>query len=360
MGLMSLFRKKEPLLSIDIGSSSVKLIELDLTGAAPRLVNIAMAPLPADAVVNNSIAKSDVVSQQIAALIEANSISPKRVTLALPGPSVFTKKIKIDSIDYSELPSFIQMEAGNYIPHDIDAVRLDYHVCGYTEDDQMEVLLVAVKNDVIDSYLETLALSSLEAAVVDVDYFASQNMFEFNYSDLVDSTVAVLNIGSRYTTINICHSGDSLFTGDIAVGGRSISEALVDELGISFEEAEKIKRKFDPNKSEFDNVKDIIDKNVEYMASEYARQLSLFWNASGMEGGIDKILLSGGSAGISGMSNAIKEKTQIDCEVINPFKQIACGETFDEDYLKEISPYMGVAVGLALRQAGDKVYPEAD
>lgn len=360
MPLLSLFRKREPLLSLDIGSSAIKLIEFDLAGSKPRLVNIAMAPLSSDVISNNAIAKTDVVSQQITALIEANSISPKRASITLPGPSVFTKKVRIQSMDLSELGSFIQMEASNFVPHDIDAVRLDYHVCGYTDDDQIEILVVAVKNEIIDSYLEALSLSGLEAGLVDVDYFAAQNMFEMNYPELVESTVALLNIGSRYTSINICRGGDSLFTGDIAVGGKLVSDALVEELGLSADEAEKLKRKLAPGKSEFENARSVVAKNVDYMASEYARQLSLFWNAAGAEGGIDKIMLCGGSAGTGEIDKAVREKTEIECEIIDPFRNVECGDTFDSDYLKEISPYMGVAIGLALRQPGDKIYPETE
>jgi len=360
MSFLSLFRKKEPLLSLDIGSSGIKLIEFDLTAAKPRLLNIAMAPLAADAFANNAIAKIEVVAEQISTLIDANSITPKRVSLTMPGPSVFTKKIKIQNMNLSEVASFIELEAGNFIPHNIDAVRLDYQVIGYSDDDQMDVLVVAVKNEIIDSYLETLSICGLEPAVVDVDYFALQNMFEHNYPEIADSTVALVNIGARYTSINICRAGETLFTGDIAVGGKVISDALVEELGLAPEEAERLKRKLDTSKPEFENARNVIAKNVDYIASEYARQISLFWNAAGVEGGIDKIMLAGGGALSPGLEKDVSAKTEIPCEVVNPFNMIECGDTFDSDYLKEIAPFMGVAVGLGLRQPGDKIMPEEE
>jgi len=115
MSFLSLLRKKEPLLSLDIGTSGIKLIELDLSPAKPRLVNIAMAPLAADVFSNNAISKTDVVAQQLSSILEANSITPKRVAIALPGPSVFTKVIKTQQMDISEVASYIQLEAGSFI-----------------------------------------------------------------------------------------------------------------------------------------------------------------------------------------------------------------------------------------------------
>lgn len=360
MSLLSLFKKKESLLSIDIGSSAVKLIELDIKGSQPRIVNIAMAPIPADCFSNNSIAKTDKVSEQITNLIEANSIAPRRVATAVPAPSVFTKRVKVQKMSFAELGSYIELEASNLIPHSLDAVRLDYQVMGQTEDDQLDLLVVAVKNEIIDSYLEGLSLSGLETALVDVDYFALQNMFELGYSELHDKTVAIINIGARYSSVNICRQGGSLFTGDIAVGGRTVTDSLVEEMNLTIEEAEKIKRKAKLDEPEFEAARSVISKSIDYLATEFSRQLSFFWSAAGSEGGIDKIFLSGGGALLTGLSEEISTKTEIECERIDPFKGIDTGDTFEGDYLKEIAPYMGIAVGLGIRQLGDRIIPDFD
>lgn len=354
MALLPFLRKKETLISIDIGSTSIKCLEFDIRSSKPKLLNIAMAPIGADVFSGYAIGNTQKVADQIKNLMDANSIAAKRVVTAMSSPGVFSKKVSVDKMERSEIPGYMEMEAQNIVPHSIDAVRMDYYNLGDNDNGQMDLLVVAVKNEVVDSYLETFELCGLEVAVMDVDYFAIQNMFEVNYPEMVEKTCALINIGARYSSINICQNGISIFTGDMAIGGKSLTEALVDEAGLSAEDAEKIKRKPDLSAPDLEAVKTVIDSSIDALASEFNRQLSLFWNASGSEGVIDKIYLSGGGSQLAGLTEVIKNKTSVECEVINPFKNIEHDDTFDEEYLKNIAPFVGVVVGLGIRQAGDK------
>jgi type IV pilus assembly protein PilM len=358
MNLKKLFQKNESLVSIDIGASSVKLIELDLSGSKPRLINVAVSPMGMDIFANNAISKPDKVSEKIAAMLESNSINDKRAATAMPGPSVFTKKIKMPKLGMAELSNSVQFEAGNFIPHNVDAVKLDFHVLGEAGKNQLDVLVVAVKNEIIDSFVNTLALAGLETAVVDVDYFAMQNVFELGYPELIPSTVALVNIGTRYSSINICRNGESLFTGNIALGGKQFSDAIAEGLGVQPAEAEELKRNRHSNKTLQDAVQDIMDRNIEYVAGEFNRQLSFFWNASGADEGIDKIIITGGGSLVPGLMEELAEKVGIECMALDPFKGIECGSNIDQAFLKEISAAMSVCVGMGLRQPGDKEVPD--
>ena len=354
MSLFSFLNKKEQVLAIDIGSTSIKCLELDCRTARPKLINMAMAPISSDVFSGYSITNTQKVADQIRNILESNSISSKRVVTAISSPAVFTKKVAVEKMDKAELKSYIEMEAQNIVPHSIDAVKLDYHVLGDNDQGQMDLLVVAVKNEVVDSYLETFEMSGLQVAVVDVDYFALQNTFEINYPAMSDNTVALINIGARYSSINICRGGVSIFTGDMSLGGKTITEALVDEAGLGAEDAEKIKRKKDFNEPELENVKTVLENSKDAFATELNRQIGLFWNASGTEGTIDKIMITGGGSQLSGLTDSIRQKTNIECEVLNPFLELGHDDTFEDDYLKNISPFMGVAMGLGIRQAGDK------
>lgn len=361
MSWKDLFKKNETLISIDIGASAVKLLELDLTDPdSPSILNIGVAPLSGDIFSNNMITKTEKVAEQISSLIEANSIADKRAVVALPGPSVFTKKIKMPKVSLNELQSSIYFEASNFIPHNIDAVKLDYHILGESGKNQLDVLVVAVKNEIIDSFIDTLSLAGLEAAVVDVDYFALQNMFELCYPEHFDKTTALINVGSRYSSINICRRGESLFTGDIGVGGKLFSDAIAEAIGVTPEEAEKLKRTADSSVAEYDTIQEAIDKKVEYVASEFNRQLSFFWNASGSDEGIDSIMLTGGSSLIPRLAEDLAEKTGLECGTIDCFRRLKYGEGFDPEYLKQLSPIMSINVGMGIRQPGDKVIPDLD
>lgn len=296
MGLLGFLDKSESLVGIDIGASSIKLLELDVSGGSPVLVNAASVKISGDVFTNNVLTEIDYVSEQISSLLEQHGVEDRRVITAMPGPSVFTKKIKMPKMDIDELSSNIHFEAGNFIPHAIDQVKLDFHIIGNGGGKQLDILVVAVKNEIIDSYVEAFAMAGLEAAVVDVDYFALQNAFELGYDDLLSETIALINIGARYSSVNICRGGESLFTGDISVGGKTFTEAVEVELGVSSDEAEDMKVNGKGGESA-DSLKDIIDQNVEQAAAEFNRQLSFFWNASGADEGIDRIMLTGGGFG---------------------------------------------------------------
>ena len=357
---MSFFKKTEALVAIDIGSTGVKLVELELTGDKPRLKNISSAPLTGELFSNNAISKPDQIAEQLNGLIESNGIEAHRVVTSMPGPSVFTKKVQVPRMSASELRENINFEAGNYIPHSIEDVRLDYHILKLVGKNQLELLLVAVKNEIIESYLEAISLSGLECAVADVDFFALQNIFEQGYPEMLDKTVAIVHIGARFTIINIIRGGQSLVTGNVSIGGRTLTETLMQDLGITFDEAEALKKSRDPKSKHAAAVNELIDVHIEYVASELNRQLGFFWNTSGEEGAIDAIYLSGGGSSLPRLAEELREKTGIDTQRLDCFRGIDCSGAFDKAYLEEIQSSMSICAGLALRQTGDKIVPDYD
>src|SRR5690606_20755143 len=141
-----------------IGSSSIKLVEIDTAQSPVKLLNVGKKDFPQDVFSNNVLTKGGVASETLSALLEANSVDDKRVITAVPGPSVFTKKIKMQNMPYGELASNIQFEASNFIPHNIDAVKLDFHIIGESGRGQLDILIVAVKSEVVDSILDCLSL----------------------------------------------------------------------------------------------------------------------------------------------------------------------------------------------------------
>jgi type IV pilus assembly protein PilM len=358
MDLKKIFRKEQKLIGLDIGMNSVKFIELDLSGDKPRLLALGRGGIPDDCFAGNSIAQIEPVSERIQALMEANGITDRAVVTAVPGPSVFTKRVKLGKVSYDELRENIQFEAANLIPHSIQDVKLDFHILGEVDKKQLEVLVVAVKNEIIDSFLNTIAYAGLETAVVDVDYYALQNAFEIAYPEHLSRTVAILNMGGRYSSMNICQNGQSLFAGDIAVGGRVIRDALKQECSCTTAEADLwVMGKGIPEEKQ-ENVRFVMEKTIDSLAADCNRQLSFFWNASGAEHGIEKIFLSGGAALTPGLREKLFEKTGIECEIFDPFRNIDLGSEIDVDYTRELGPTMAICVGLALRTRNDKILPE--
>ena len=309
---------------------------------------------------NYVVTDLDHTAEVIAGLIEESGISDKRIVTSMPGPSVFTKKVKMPKTSMSELAQNIQFEAASFIPHSIDAVKLDFHVLGEDDKGQLDVLVVAVKNEIIESFIDTLSMAGLETAVVDVDYFAFQNMFEVSYPEYVMETVALIDVGYRYSSVNICAEGKSLFTGDISVGTKDFLEPLQSELEIPLSEAQNVLTGKIENYERATEALEVIDRVLEEATSELNRQLSFFWNASGAEEGIDRIMLGGGGSSIPRLIEDLADKTGVDAERINSFRSIDVGDVLDAESISDLAPIMGVAVGLGIRQPGDKEIPEIE
>src|SRR5512135_2038667 len=235
-------RGDEPYLSIDIGSSTIKIIEIRGRGGQLHLSKAATLPTPSSAIQNNMVYETAAVAEVTRALKERHGMRAQKVITAVPGPAVIIKRVTLPAQSAQELENTILFEAGNFIPEDLENVNLDYQVTDYLDDGKrVEVLLVAAKKDIVASYSESMRAAGLTPIVVDVDYFALENMFETNYEPVPDRATALVNIGARYSSINILKGGRSTFTGDVPVGGRDITEALVRDLSVSVEEAEAIK-----------------------------------------------------------------------------------------------------------------------
>lgn len=351
MGLNNLFKKREALLAIDIGASAIKLVELDLGSANPALLNVAILQVQGDGSVGS---KSDKIAENLTSLLQANQIGKKRVVTAVPGPSAFTKRVKLPKAEPRHLAASVELEAPNHIPHSLDAVKLDFHIIGESGRNQLDLLLVAVKNEVVDNLLHCFELVGLEVAIVDVDYFALQNVFEQSYPEYFDKTVALIDIGSRYSSINICRAGASLFAGDVSIGAKQISEWTAADNNMVAIDQEQSVEFVTASPTSHDSKISATQKAV----NELNRQLSFFWNAAGVDGAIDLILLTGGAALTPGLLEELEAKTSLKCQLIDPFRGLECSEQIDSKYLDEIKPLMAVAVGLGLREPGDKIIPD--
>jgi type IV pilus assembly protein PilM len=350
-------KKQEPFLAVDIGSTAIKMVEFE-PGAPARLKFAFSAPLPSGAVTNNLIAKPEVVANTLQTLCESNDVKAKKVVFCLPGPAVFTKKVSLSNQKIKAMLENIQFEAANYIPHKIEAVHLDYQILPGTAPDSSELLLVAVKNEVILSFVEAIEMAGLEPAIADVDYFALENAFELNYPELKDKTVALVDVGARFCGVNILQQGRSIFTGDVGVGGRTWTDALCESLNMQVKQAEDAKSGKVPENFDEALVAETIERTTEQISGELQRQLGFFWSAANTEQQLEAIFISGGGGLVSGLIEELKVKTGIPVERFQCFRAIDTSSGFDPEFLREVEPFMANAVGLALRRFGDKVNAE--
>jgi type IV pilus assembly protein PilM len=349
-----LFSRKKGILGLDIGSSSIKVLELTEAKNGFELANFGIEYLPHETIVDSTIMNAPAVVNAIRKLIADNHIkAPRDVATSVSGHSVIIRKITLPLMTEEEIEGNIQWEAEQYIPFDINEVNIDYQRLEMEGEDQesQDVLLVAVKKDMVNDYVTVISEAGMNPVVMDVDAFATQNMYEVNYEMERGKVITLVNIGASVININIVYNGNSVFTRDMSIGGNHYTEELQKQLSVSFDEAEQVKigKQQAPQ-----NIQPVLDSISNSVALEIQRSLD-FFTATSNFGHISKVYLAGGASKTAGLQQIIENQVGIPVELINPFNNIEIPtKTFDKDYVQEIAPLCGVVVGLALRRPGDK------
>jgi type IV pilus assembly protein PilM len=342
---------KKNLVGLDIGSSSVKAVELAKKGNSLQLLSMGFENLQTDTIVDGQIMELNNVSNVIASIFNEHQIRTPRVAAGVSGHSVIVKNIVLPAMSEEELQESFSWHAEEHIPFDIADVNLDYELTSKSSE-SLNVLMAACKSDKIANVKQAIQLAGKQPVIIDVDAFALQNCYEVNYQPKHGEVVALLNIGAATMNINILNGTRSVFARDASVGGSQYTSLLQKELGLSFEQAEGVKRGMAlPEGIEARPIQPIIETVSDILALEVRKTMD-FYRATASEGetAIQKILLAGGGSKLPGLADYLAKRFEIPVEVFNPFRQIEVdSKKFDPDYMREIVPDMAVAVGLALR-----------
>ena len=342
---------KKSMVGVDIGSSSVKTVELQGKNNDYQLVSLGYEALPPDSIVDGQIMELNSVSNAIGNIFSEHKIKTTKVAAGVNGHSVIVKNIVLPQMTDDELQESFAWHAEEHIPFDISDVNLDYHVTG-TSADAIHVLMAACKRDKIANVKQAIQLAGKQPAIIDVDAFALQNCYELNYDPQAGQVVALLNIGASTTNINILNGARSVFTRDATFGGNQYTSLLQKELGLTFDQAERVKRGMPmPEGSEHRDIEPILDTVSDILALEIQKTMD-FYRATVEDGesAVQKILVSGGGSKLKGLVEFLARRFEIPAEVFDPFRKIRVDSRgFDPEYMREIVPEMAIAVGLALR-----------
>jgi type IV pilus assembly protein PilM len=341
---------------LDIGSSSVKAVELSRRGRSKEfeLTHLGVASMPAEAIVQGAFLNSSAIVEGIREAIEKAKIRTKNVAAAVSGHSVIVKKVSLPAMTRDELDEQIRWEAEQYIPFDVNEVNLDFQILnGGGGEGQMEVLLVAAKKDLVDDYVQVIREAGLIPVAIDVAAFAVENSFEANYEVRPDEVVALVNIGAQVVNINIISNGAPAFTRDITTAGNQYTEEIQKALSISFEEAERIKlggRKTESSQEVVpQEVEQAMRSVTETVIGEISRSLD-FFSATSADSRIERIVLCGGGASVAGLQAGFQARSGGKVEIMDPLARMIPSSRFEAEYLDEVAPALGVGVGLALRR----------
>jgi len=348
-----MFGSGKSIVGLDIGSSCIKAIELKRSKGEIVVSHLGVEPLASDIVVDSMIVDSGSVSSAISKIFGEHSIKTKAVATSVSGHSVIVKKISVQPMSEGELAESITTEAAQHIPFDIADVNVDFDILNPDNGAQMDVLLVAVKKDKILNYTNVLSLAGKAPAVVDIDAFALQNCYEYNYQPHHDSTVALLNLGASVMNINIVKGATPLFTRDVSVGGNQYTDSLQKELDLSFDDAESLKLGRKVGTVSEDAKLPILQQVTEIIVLEIQKTFD-FFRATASGEHIERIYIAGGSSKVPGLVEALRQEFSLPVEVLNPFQRIMPPMDSSENHILEQNPgQLAVAVGLALRSFED-------
>ena len=350
--------KSKAVIGLDIGSSAVKAVELKQVGKGWKVVAFGIQPVPPDSIVDGAIIDGAAVADSIRRVFENKHFKTKEVAASLSGNAVIVKKIKLPVMTEAELAESIYWEAEQYIPFDIQDVNLDYQILDAGTSDEaggtMDVLLVAAKKEKIADYTGVISQAGRTPVIVDVDAFALQNAYEVNYGLDPEQVVVLLNAGASAININIVTGDQSVFTRDISMGGNSYTEAVQKELNLPFESAEQLKRGQPVDGVTVEEVTPVLHAMTENVLLEIQKTFD-FFKASATSDRIDRIVLSGGASRVDGFVQALNDRFSTQVEMFDPFKKIAFEPNkIGVEDAEGSSPAVAVAVGLALRRAGDR------
>ncbi len=348
-------RRAKSLVGLDLGSSAVKAIELKPVGKGYKVTAFGSEPIPPDSIVDGAIIDGAAVVAAVRRLFESRKIKTREVAASLSGNAVIVKKISLPVMTEAELAESIYWEAEQYIPFDIQDVNLDYQILDGRDSGKgtMDVLLVAAKNEKIADYTGVIGQAGRTAVVIDVDAFALQNAYEANYGADADAVVVLLNAGASATNINILSGEQSVFTRDISIGGNAYTEALQKELSLPFEQADQLKRGQTVNGTTYEDARPVLRAVTENVMLEIQKTFD-FFKATAASDRINRIVISGGASRAEAFGEMLADRFEAPVESFDPFKKISFDAgKFNAD-VTEVAATAAVAVGLALRRAGDR------
>ena len=352
------------LVGVDIGSHAIKVVELVETPRGQALRNIGMAVLPDGAVEEGVIRQSSPVVDLLRDLFAKLKIRNRNVAASLSGYSAMVKRITVRRSEGLPVEELIDEEAEQHIPFDVHQVNLDFDILegsgrafgaggvGAAEAELLDVMLVAAKKRIVEDRIQVLEQAGLNPAVLDVDAFAMQNAFEIS-SGRRNGCYALVNLGARELCINIVEDGIPIFSSDSSSAGSEVTKEIMLHFGVDSREGERIKlgRRLLRDREKLNGIMQGV---VENWTREITRALDFARKAHpGLA--IEGVYVCGGSCRLPGFQQFLEKKTGLKVAEIDPFRSFVFDEKrIDPVYLSSVGLQAVVAVGLALREIGDK------
>lgn len=347
----------QPLLAIDIGSSSVKVAEVVGSGRSKKLKSLGLELIPPGVIGNDEILNSSLLLKILRKLFHAQGIKTKgrKVALSLCGISVIYKRISILPDDETELGEQIFEEAKQQFHHDMSDMYFRFQKIDsrFASGGEETYLIVAGKIDLIEQYIELVHKLGMKVAVIDTDAFSLFNIYCETYA-LKGALVLLANIGAASTQVILCHEREYLFSREFFVGGNQVTARIADELNIDLNTAENLKISASTgDQSVAKKILPAVRAANEQIISEISQSVSFFLQHEnvGNFSELNQALISGGGSLTFELASSMSSALQCPVQIVNPFQRIDPSKTrVPTEYLLSHGSIYAVSVGLALRK----------
>lgn len=372
MSILSRLYGDSDIVGLDIGSHSIKVVQLD--GDRGRLVlrKAGSRPTPPNTVKGGVITDVAAVGQTIASLLGALEISANQVVAGVAGPTVVVRQVQMPYMSERQLRKSIQWEARSYISFPVEDSVLEFQVLGQREGGQLDVMLVATPRDMVDTRVEAIERAGLEPVAIELEPFATmRSLIEFAGETAFEhETVALVDAGSAFTEINIVKDRHFILTRTIPIAGNSMTDAIASALAMETDKANALKETamqvvcgeeeratLDPFAQQASRaVEPLLDELIREVRRslayyDYQQQAPADEDDQARTPGVHRIILSGGSAKMAGLANYFQSQLSVPVEQARVFGNDHIQTPgLSPEYLSEHSPTLVVATGLALRE----------
>jgi type IV pilus assembly protein PilM len=346
-------RKHRQVLGLDITSSSIKLIELSLSGGQYVVDSYAAEPTPQNSMNEKAIVDADAVGEAISRAVRRAGAGTREVAVAIAGDAAITKVIQMPrNLNDSDLEAQVEMQADQYIPFPMDEVAYDFEVLGVSEKDaeSQDVLLVASRSENVEQRRAAVNAAGLAARIVDVEAFALENACRLMTHQMpdggVDRSVAVVDFGASTTTFSVLRNLKVIYTRDFAFGGQQLTEEIMRTYGLSLEEAGRAKKE---GGLPANYQTDVLDPFIDDMTQQISRSLQFYLASGSGREQPEKVLICGGCANIAGVAEVVQSRIGMEAERGDPLGQMKISSRARAQAVQRDATSLLTACGLALR-----------
>lgn len=344
------------LLGLDMGSFLLKAARVAKSGRKYHLRRFGFIPIPANTVVDGSIMNTYEMNDAIKTLLTKDRLNDKYCAISIAGHGIISRIVSMVQVPPSEFKKALKVEMETHIPHDINEIFYDGIRTGVFEDNKERTILIAARQDLVGDFMQVVQNAGVRPMSVEIDASALANIFELNYPEELENTVALLNIGASKVNVVVLSKGAISFFRDVPNGGNFITEEITRRLKVSFQQAESLKSGEQTGDDSIlpNQVEEVVADVAKNMVSDIQRVFDYYANINA-EDKIQKIFITGGTTRSHTFVTTLKSLMQLPVEKMNPFKELVVPpNVMDHEQMESNAHIAAISLGLALRRLDEE------